>query len=339
MKWTIEDINFIKNNISTMTVKEISTHIGHSYCATKAKISRLGIKSQQEKGLLWSEKEISILKENYPYASKEYLLKLFPNRSYTNISNKAKKLSLKRISQDRYYINHNAFRDWNEYSAYFIGFIIADGHICYNGDKYVQICVAERDVDILKKFIDYTEYGGKILKGHKAERNKNISGNYLSNVSSQVRVNVSNAKIVLDLIDKGVIPGNKTYTSTFLNNIPKEYVKHFIRGIIDGDGWITVSQNNYVSIGVVGTESIVNGVKNNLNEDCSTNNVRQKGEHFWDFMVNGYKAMSIIEWLYKDAKVYLDRKYNKYIEAKNLYQTKNNSKLLRRNGNIARTQL
>lgn len=322
MKWTQKDIDFLIKNISTMSTKDIADKIGHTYQATKKKLYELGIKAQEKRGITWNNDEIKLLKKHYPYASKEYLIKLFPNRTYINIRNKAEKIGLKRISQDRYYVNHEAFSEWNEYSAYFLGFILADGHLCYNGDKYLQICVSIRDKDILEKFISYTEYAGSITKGHKEKHNVNISGDYISNVSSTVRVTISNAKIVKDIIDKGVQAGNKTYTAKFPENIPNNMLRHFIRGVIDGDGWVTVSINDYVSLGVVGTESVVTGVRDNYPVDCAMNAVRHKGENYYDCIINGYKVMNILDWMYSDANVFLDRKYNKYIEAKNMYEIK-----------------
>lgn len=321
MKWTDNDIKFLKNNIASMSLSDIAKAIGHTYNATKVKIHRLGIKVHEEKNISWSDKELALLQEHYQYASKGYLMRLFPQKTYTNIRNKATKLGLKRISQDRYYVDHEAFSQWNEQSAYFLGFILADGHLCYAGDKYIQICVSERDKDILEKFICYTKYEGHILKGQPEKHNINISGQYISNVSSTLRVNISNARIVQDIIKKGVPAGNKTYTATF-PYVPPKYMKDFIRGIIDGDGWITVSKNGYVSIGVVGTQSVVEGVRNNYNMDCSSNKVRQKGEHYWDCIINGYKAMAILDWLYGNATVFLNRKYNKYLEAKTMYDKK-----------------
>lgn len=115
----------------------------------------------------------------------------------------------------------------------------------------------------------------------------------------------------------------KTYTANFPSHIPKEMKRHFIRGLIDGDGWVSVVKRGYVSLGLVGTENILYGVRDSYPYDCSMNAVRHKGKNFWDLIINGRKAMKILDWLYGDASVYLNRKYDKYLEAKELYELKN----------------
>lgn len=126
-----------------------------------------------------------------------------------------------------------------------------------------------------------------------------------------------------DLFAMGLPMERKTYTANFPSHIPEEMKHHFIRGLVDGDGWVTVAKRGYASIGIVGTKNILYGVRDSYPCDCSMNAVRHKGKNFWDLMINGHKAMNILEWLYGDASVYLNRKYNKYLEAKKLYELKN----------------
>ena len=98
-----------------------------------------------------------------------------------------------------------------------------------------------------------------------------------------------------------------------------DLIRHFIRGYVDGDGTLGVYQhsksntNLEASLNIVGTKPFLEGVQNYLGikgflmqkPNCSENTYRL-----------GYstkKAENIADILYKDATIYLDRKYNIYI--------------------------
>jgi hypothetical protein len=319
MKWTAEADQYIKDNIATLGLRGLADHFGVTYDAMKSHTCKMKLKAPRNR---WTKEEDDLLKMHYEYAPKNFLVGLFPNHTWSGVVQHAKSyLGLKRISQDRYNVDYRFFSTWNEKTAYYLGFILADGHVCYNGDKYLQIGISQKDIDLLHKFKKDIKYEGPLLKGGK-EKVASISGGYISHITAGVRINISNAKIVQDLMSKGIVPGNKTYVSTFPQNVPSHLVKHLIRGIIDGDGWVCATKSGYPSIGVCGTESVVTGVRDNLNIDCSNSQIRHKGTHYWDFMLYGKKAMIVLDWLYKDATVYLDRKYNKYLEAKLAYNKK-----------------
>lgn len=55
--------------------------------------------SMRTKPIMWSEEELTLLKDNYSTSTKEKLLELFPNRSYKSICGKAERLGMKKVGR------------------------------------------------------------------------------------------------------------------------------------------------------------------------------------------------------------------------------------------------
>lgn len=324
-KYTVEEEQYIRDHINKITISEIASNLNRGYEATKAHIHRMGLHAGVVKNAPWTAKDDEILRSCFEYETKSQIQAKFPDRTWGAILQHGKKmLGLNRVNQNRYSVDYDFFSEWTEESSYFFGFIMADGHVAHGKENNcIQIAVAERDRDILEKFKQCTNFEGPITKGSEEKHNINISKNYLSNVQKGIRITIANKKMVYDLFDMGLPMERKTYTANFPSHIPKEMKRHFIRGLIDGDGWVSVVKRGYVSLGLVGTENILYGVRDSYPYDCSMNAVRHKGKNFWDLIINGRKAMKILDWLYGDASVYLNRKYDKYLEAKELYELKN----------------
>jgi hypothetical protein len=314
--WTKEEEQFIADNISEMSISELSKHFDICYQKMYDKIHKMGLNSKKARGIYWSEEEDKIFRENYPYASKHYLESLLPNRKWSQIKSRGSWLHIKRISQDRYYVDHNFFSKWTEASAYFLGFILADGYIHYGKSKWLSIHLAEKDLCILQKFKELIQYEGPIKK----QKSRNcIIGNHVAHATNSYDIRINNAKIILDLIDKGISKENKTFEAKFPQNIPDDMMCHFIRGLIDGDGSIIFrsyrQRSKALSIEIYGTEDIVRGVRDHVNVDCSDIKLYNRSwDHYWMFQVSGKRAKEIADWLYKDATIFLPRKYEKYKE-------------------------
>lgn len=69
---------------------------------------------------------------------------------------------------------------------------------------------------------------------------------------------VSSPPIVEQLVKLG-LDNRKTATAEFCDSIPEDCVKHYIRGIIDGDGSITFSRGAPV-LAITGTEALLLGI-------------------------------------------------------------------------------
>lgn len=175
--------------------------------------------------------------------------------------------------------------------AYFLGFLITDGSVIGN---CVSLELHNDDSYILKTFASYTHNSNKI---------------YNNPTRPHSRFGAKRKTWVDDLAKYGVIP-NKTYATSYPNNIPEELESHFIRGLIDGDGWISCKSP---AVGFCGTESLVTSLRNRLVEILGVypSKVSQVGDHLWQTSWSSKKDFKkFYNYLYKDKHdCYLERKY------------------------------
>ena len=237
-----------------------------------------------------------------------YIEKLFPNRSWNSILQRGiKTLNLNRISQDRYYINYNFFEEWNEQTAYMIGFIMADGYIKYERgerkDSSLQFELADYDRDILDKFVEVLEYEGSTKTSNR----------------KTVKLSINNKKIVKDLMDKDIPSKNKTFNSCIPKDMPDDLFRHFLRGLFDGDGSICTNNNKSLVFSLLGSEQLMKECQIKISKlspiDVTNLKIQDRnpqGCNVFCLRFGRKETLSFYDWLYKDATIYLDRKYKKY---------------------------
>ena len=198
-----------------------------------------------------------------------------------------------------------------EEKAYWLGFMYADGFIeskRKNQSQKFGITLNKIDYNHLKKFKKCIQATNPIKTY--------IGGGYTKN-SVFSKILITSQKTVDDLKDKGVVE-NKTNILKFPTEeqVPKELIPHFIRGYFDGDGCICYyyQKEKYKTyqINFVGTKDFIDGLKSYLKLDlkCYTkNNVT------YQLNVGGNnKVKKIMNMFYKNAKIFLDRKHEKYLE-------------------------
>lgn len=182
----------------------------------------------------------------------------------------------------------------DEYKSYWLGFIMADGSVGnYYNNFRLAIHLKRSDTDHLKKFHQHID-----SKLNVREYNYGCYSCHTSN------------KLCNDLINLGCIP-NKTFVAAY-PNIPAELDRHFIRGYLDGDGTIyhNLKTNNW-KIQFLGTEQMLLSIQEKLGVQLKM----QKPRKTYIFSIGGNKQVKkILEYLYGDSYVYLDRKHLKYKE-------------------------
>lgn len=203
----------------------------------------------------------------------------------------------------------------NEEKAYWLGFIYADGYITENK---LGISLAKCDKEHLRKFLKCIKSDYKI----KEYKSKSVYGE-----CDYCRVLLNSNKLVDDLKEKGVI-NNKSLKLTFPNNeiIDMSLYSHFIRGYFDGDGSLVLSKNS-INFKICGTKEFLEGLIDVFNTFIYDYNYQKKlFKRHSDDKNNYYisyggriKTFKVIDYLYNDCKIYLNRKYNKYIELKSTF--------------------
>ncbi len=253
-KWTTEDIVFLENNIGSLSFKALAAYFKVSKHSIASKASKLGLSRKKASGELWSATEDDIIKTHFEYAPKNYLMDKLPGRTWPAIYQRGNKtFRLSRLTQDHISLNYNALSDWNEFTAYVVGFVLADGHIIIKpetNEKILQIQLASHDKEILEQIATGLEYKGKIK-------------NSIRRMTS--RIEIRNKKIVDDLVSKGVPFHDKTHRANFPNDLPLPLLRHFVRGVFDGDGSAYLD-HKYLVFQLLGTKSLLLAIQ----EKCSS---------------------------------------------------------------------
>lgn len=192
--------------------------------------------------------------------------------------------------------NHDFFETINsEEKAYWLGFIFADG--CIKSDKAYRLTIelGNIDIDHLKKFKH------SICSNHPIKTRKN------RNTSS---VSVHSKKLVFDLERFGCIQ-NKTFLG-FIdeNQIDSKYYGHFLRGYVDGNGYI--DKKRYRIIITLKLKSVAEKITKMFDQ----NNIQSKIiliDTYCRIVIEDKKNfIKALRFLYDDATIYLDRKYEAY---------------------------
>lgn len=207
------------------------------------------------------------------------------------------------------------FEDINtEEKAYLLGFLYADG--CNprhgTGNHRIALAVHPQDRDIIEKFAKAIKYEGKIIYSK--------LNTYLKNGQRQekVWVRVNSKKMSDDLYNLGCV--NSKSDKIRLPDISDELIRHFIRGYNDGDGCLGSAKNKrswhlYIVSNIKFCEDLKKYIESKLDINCQLRPI--KNPIYGALVVGGnLQFEQITDWLYKDATIYLDRKYQKYIDSK-----------------------
>lgn len=218
-----------------------------------------------------------------------------------------KYLKLFNIHEDRraYKINDDFFTIIDtEAKAYWLGFILADG--CLKRENVISINLSVKDIDHLKKFKTDIESERPIII---ESRNAFDSSYEICNFKIQ------NKKLI-EAIKKHGIDYNKSKQENFSKSIPKHLMNHYIRGIYDGDGWITWNLNHHTyEIGIGMGETCLKKIKEQLElVGIKSYPVLPYKNIFRYRITSKIEIKKTLEYLYKDATIYLNRKYMKFID-------------------------
>lgn len=95
--WTESELEYIRANYRDMSLMDMGIHLGVSGPTVRTKLLSMGLKtvSDRKNRKVWTEEEISYLRENYPTMSAMDIAERF-GVSNTTVSNKAKELGLKK---------------------------------------------------------------------------------------------------------------------------------------------------------------------------------------------------------------------------------------------------
>ena len=155
----------------------------------------------------------------------------------------------------RYRCNTNFFSRQTAISAYWAGFIAADGYINPR-DVSVRISLKSNDVLHLSRFKKDLSFNGKI-KNYVGRNSYTGKRNYYSVIEIFEETIVNDLKRIYKITTKKSLTLKPP-------NLHKNMILPFIIGLIDGDGSIYYRSGTLLTVSLLGTKSIVTWVKKQL---------------------------------------------------------------------------
>jgi hypothetical protein len=191
-----------------------------------------------------------------------------------------------------------------EDKAYFLGLLFADGNV-YMKRNRVQITLANEDSYILDKFSQCINSSAKL---------------YLDR-EIYSKLILDSKPLCQSLIKLGCIE-RKSLTLKFPSEeqVPKHLLHHFIRGYFDGDGHISKDKRlvkPYYHINITSSEGFIQSLRDELVENGivpggTYKRYKEKEVSAHTIMVKSKSAKVFLDYLYKDATIFLTRKHKLY---------------------------
>ena len=315
--WSEEEIEFLQQNYECMSYHKIGKKLNRTEGAVRAKCFDLNL---YKKELPWTDEEINFIKDNYMEMPISDISKLL-NRTSCAVQLKASRMGLKKYPYTCDY--HYFDKIDTEEKAYWLGFFTADGWMSKNQKSNAGAVGFELqygDINHLRKF------------------NKSISGNY--QITDRWRIcSISKYKnkkhhyclikifslTMYESLQQLGFNENKTYNAD-IPKIPTDLLHHYLRGYFDGDGCFCLTNKSF-SIGFVTASKYLN---DSLKELLNTLHISYSVyAYISEFNTQMYSIriqknddkLKLLDYMYKDSSIYLDRKYKKYLKAIKNYKT------------------
>lgn len=198
----------------------------------------------------------------------------------------------------KYSIDDNFFhRITTPEQAYALGWIVADGHISKKNTLCLRIQESDKVVlNTISKFLKNTSPLKFINYSKKGWKN-------------QWSLNIHNKKICDALRDLGYRE-DKSYSAPF-PNLSKQLYSHFIRGLFEGDGCISIAKR--VQCHITGTKDICQKLYCLLLNKDIASHIYQTKRGYWYCVLNRSAIKKFLQWIYANCEgMFLPRKYILY---------------------------
>lgn len=210
----------------------------------------------------------------------------------------------------KYNYNIDIFSNPNDITYYILGAFYSDGNV----SKEIRKC------SIVSKDKEWLDQLSKTIGGMVPRKKKN---------SNCYVYEITNRYIGDWFVYNGCTP-NKSLTVK-MPNIPNEYISHFIRGVFDGDGCISIANQSSGSTKslrayiVSANKIFIEQLSKCFDDICSyqiitikNKNVSIMGRAPKDYndcyrlAFSGSSAVKFCEFIYNNKNIYLERKFEKY---------------------------
>lgn len=217
--------------------------------------------------------------------------------------------------KNRYALNEHYFDNINtEQQAYWLGFIMADG--CITTSNYFAFTLAEKDKDMVYQLAKDLQYTGSVYTPDISSSNFHRTNSYRINFSS---------KLLCDALRKLNITEHKALRED-VPMLSENLMRHFIRGMFDGDGSVytsisTVCHNGkryeYYSVGVNIACSYTIGLRlQSIIEQgiaYTPKLHKHNSKNCWYINILNKKSIKdFYHFMYSNSSIFILRKRNKY---------------------------
>lgn len=196
--------------------------------------------------------------------------------------------------------------EWDEFTAYFYGFMLGDGNL---SNRTGDFRVASTDFDVIEKINECLTHGTRTVHHRKQGSFKEQA--YLSTTD----------KTWYNFLSKMGLCPNKSHKQLFLLYPHAEYFPHFVRGLFDSDGCVSFHRNGkYLTFQaqLLGTTNYITEISE-LIPISGRRSVRSSCPTLSELRFSNKENFRLFyEYMYRDASIYMDRKFSKYTEIYNL---------------------
>lgn len=209
------------------------------------------------------------------------------------------------IRGKKHFYNENYFEKINtKMKAYFLGLLYADG---YNSGNSVILSLVDKEPII--KLAEEVGYSEEIVLVQPRKLTHQI----------QYKLCLNSGKMCEDLTKLGCMKA-KTFLTYLPNDlqVPDEFKKHFLLGLLDGDGSIYIKNKVYF-VKYTGNYELILGLSNYIFNKIgikgSLVQEKQSQNKIFKITIGGrHQVKKFLDYLYKDVDFCLERKKAKYEE-------------------------
>lgn len=140
------------------------------------------------------------------------------------------------------------------------------------------------------------------------------------------RLIAANKELCKKLMKLGIVP-RKSLIVAF-PKIPNNYLRHFVRGVIDGDGtvrYVDRERSPYFEIRIFsGSRRFLKGLSHAIMKEVNIfAKLRLAHENTYELRYTCKRGKILASWIYNYSNIFLHRKFQQYLIMKNMEAIKN----------------
>lgn len=214
-----------------------------------------------------------------------------------------KKNNLLKKSRRKYDVNDNFLDNLDKHSAWFLGYMAADGHVFSNSKSGFSISQSGEEgrltIEYLKKLLNFD---GPIRA-------------YDTYAQKSYNINISSKKLKYKLSTFNIVE-KKSLIYKYPLNLPEELFLPFLRGYFEGDGCLSIPKPRRGSV-YIGIAAQILGTKDFLEEigkriPFKFQIFQERGKKIWQMNILCSQVVDFLKWIYSDKDIYKTGKCKRF---------------------------